>query len=41
MEVWKNTYHIVLEQPTLHLCGDVPCDFIVLIDNLVVAVGVR
>jgi hypothetical protein len=37
----ENTYHIVLERATLRLDGVVPCQFIILIDNLVVTVGVR
>jgi hypothetical protein len=40
IEVQKNTYHIVLERPTLWFYGVVLCDFIILIDNLIVAVGV-
>jgi hypothetical protein len=30
MELQKNTYHIVLEWPTLQLYGATPCQFIVL-----------
>jgi hypothetical protein len=37
----KNTYHIVLEWPTLWLYGALSCHFIVLVDNLVQAVKVR
>jgi hypothetical protein len=41
IEIRKNTYHVVLEQPMLWLYGAMMCDFIILIDNLIVAVGVR
>jgi hypothetical protein len=41
IEVRKNTYQIVLERPTLRLYGVGPYDFIILIDNLVVTVGVQ
>jgi hypothetical protein len=41
IEVRKNTYHVVLERPTLLLDGVMPCQFIILIDNLVVAIRVR
>jgi hypothetical protein len=37
----KNTYHVVLERPTLWLYGALPCHFIILVDNLIVVVGVR
>jgi hypothetical protein len=37
----KNTYHIVLEQPTLWLDNALPCQFIALINNLIVIVRVR
>jgi hypothetical protein len=40
MDVKKNTYHVVLERPTLHLYGAPTCHFIVLVDNFIVAVGV-
>jgi hypothetical protein len=36
----KNTYHVVLEWPTLWLYGALLCHFIILVDNLIVAVGV-
>jgi hypothetical protein len=35
IEVWKSTYHVVLERDMLQLDG------VVVIDNLVVIVGVR
>jgi hypothetical protein len=41
MDVQKNAYHIVLELPMLRLYNALPCHFIVLVDNLIVAVGVR
>jgi hypothetical protein len=41
IDVQKNAYHVVLEGPTLRLYGALPCHFIILIGNLVVAVRVR
>jgi hypothetical protein len=41
MDVQKNTYHIVLEWPMLRLYNALSCHFIILVDNLIVAVGVR
>jgi hypothetical protein len=40
MDVQKNTYHVVLEWLTLRLYGALPCHFIVLIVNLIVAIRV-
>jgi hypothetical protein len=40
MEVQKNTYHVVLDWPTLRLYGVTPCYFIVLVSNLIVAIRV-
>jgi hypothetical protein len=37
----KNTYHVVLKRSKLRLYGVAQCQFIVLVDNLVVTVGVR
>jgi hypothetical protein len=41
MDAQKYTYHIVLERFTLWLYGALPCHFIVLIDNLIIAIRVR
>jgi hypothetical protein len=41
IKVRKNTYHVVLEWHTFWLDGAMLCQFIVLINKLVVAVGVR
>jgi hypothetical protein len=41
MKIQKNTYHIVLEWPTLWLYGSLPYDLIVLIDHLIVVTGVQ
>jgi hypothetical protein len=41
MEIQKNIYHVVLERTTLWLLGALPCDFIVLINDLIIIVGVR
>jgi hypothetical protein len=40
MKIWKNTYHVVLERPMLPLFGAMPCDFIVLINDLIIIIGV-
>jgi hypothetical protein len=37
----KNTCHVVLKRPMLRLYDALPCHFIILVANLIVAVGVR
>jgi hypothetical protein len=41
IEVWKNTYHVVLERATLRLDGAMLHQFVVVIDNVIVVVGVQ
>jgi hypothetical protein len=41
MDVQNNTYHVVLERPTLRLYDALLCHFIILVDNLIVTIIVR
>jgi hypothetical protein len=42
IEVWKKkTYHVVLKWPMHWLYGAQLCHFIILIDNVIIAIGVR